>query len=248
MNAAAETAGHLLGGRIVYAQKRDGYRSGIEPVLLAAAIPARPGERVLEAGTGAGATLLCLAGRLPDITATGVERDLALAELARRNVIANHWEGRLAVAAGDIAAFAPDALFDHACANPPWHDPRATPSPHPARRAAKRACGGLLGAWAGALGACLRPGGSLTFILPAGSLTAGLAALDHAGCGGARLFPFWPKPGRAARLILLQARKSISGASEILPGLTLHTPAGGYTEAAEAILRHGAALDFGAAA
>ena len=51
------TQGHLLGGRVRYAQPRSGFRSGIEPVLLAAAVPARPGERVLEAGSGAGAAL-----------------------------------------------------------------------------------------------------------------------------------------------------------------------------------------------
>ncbi|HLB98700.1 MAG TPA: SAM-dependent methyltransferase, partial [Acetobacteraceae bacterium] len=58
------TEGHLLGGRVRYAQPREGFRSGIEPVMLAAAVPARTGERVLEAGSGAGAALLCLAARV----------------------------------------------------------------------------------------------------------------------------------------------------------------------------------------
>jgi tRNA1Val (adenine37-N6)-methyltransferase len=49
------TEGHLLGGRIRYRQPDTGFRSGLEPVLLAASVPARPGEHVLEAGTGAGA-------------------------------------------------------------------------------------------------------------------------------------------------------------------------------------------------
>ena len=67
------TEGHLLGGRVRYAQPRVGYRTGIEPVLLAAAVAARAGERVLEAGCGAGAGLLCLAARVPGITGLGVE-------------------------------------------------------------------------------------------------------------------------------------------------------------------------------
>ena len=46
------THGHLLDGRVRYAQPAKGFRSGIEPVLLAASIPARAGQRVLEGGTG----------------------------------------------------------------------------------------------------------------------------------------------------------------------------------------------------
>ena len=65
--APPATDGHLLGGRVSYAQPREGFRSGIEPVLLAAAIPARPGEHVLEGGSGAGAALLCLAARVPGL-------------------------------------------------------------------------------------------------------------------------------------------------------------------------------------
>ena len=60
--------GCLLDGRVRYAQPAsgsDGYRTGIEPVLLAASIPAQAGQRVLEAGVGAGAGLICLAARVP---------------------------------------------------------------------------------------------------------------------------------------------------------------------------------------
>src|SRR5277367_7136876 len=79
------TEGHLLGGRVRYAQPRDGFRSGIEPVLLAAAVPARAGERVLEVGSGAGAALLCLAARVSGVVGLGLERDAALAALAADN-------------------------------------------------------------------------------------------------------------------------------------------------------------------
>ncbi len=51
----AVTEDHLLGGRVRYTQPRDGLRAAIDPILLAAAVPARPGDRLLEGGTGAGA-------------------------------------------------------------------------------------------------------------------------------------------------------------------------------------------------
>ena len=109
----ALTHGFLLNGRIRYAQPRSGFRSGIEPVLLAASIPARPGQRVIEAGTGAGAALLCLAARVPGIIGVGVERDPAMADLARANAADNGFNA-LTFLTDDIAARSAPGLFDHA--------------------------------------------------------------------------------------------------------------------------------------
>src|ERR1022692_4866870 len=83
------TSDRILGGRVKYIQPRDGLRAAIDPVLLAAAVPARPGERVLEGGTGAGAALLCLAARVPDISGLGIDRDAGLLRLAYANATAN---------------------------------------------------------------------------------------------------------------------------------------------------------------
>ena len=54
-------------------------------VLVAAAVPARAGEHVLDLGSGVGAAMLCLAARVPGLVLTGVERQADYADLARRN-------------------------------------------------------------------------------------------------------------------------------------------------------------------
>ena len=138
------SGGTLLGGRLTYRQSETGYRTGIEPVLLAASIPVRPGECVVEGGTGAGAGLLCLAARVPGLAGLGLEIDPALAEMARANVAANRFAG-LEIRAADLGAWRPQRRVDHAFANPPWHDPASTASPDPGRRLAKQAGAGLLG-------------------------------------------------------------------------------------------------------
>ncbi|MBF0393554.1 MAG: methyltransferase, partial [Alphaproteobacteria bacterium] len=55
----------LLDGRVRLRQPTHGYRAAIDPVFLAAAVPAGAGQRVLDAGCGAGAALLCLCARVP---------------------------------------------------------------------------------------------------------------------------------------------------------------------------------------
>jgi tRNA1Val (adenine37-N6)-methyltransferase len=244
MQADPLTEGTLLGGAIRYAQPAAGYRTGIEPVFLAASVPARAGERVLEAGTGAGAGLLCLAHRVAGVTGLGVEIEPAMAAIAAANLAAN---GRrdVRVIAGDIGG-AGDALgsFDHAMANPPWHDDAGTPPRDELKQRAKLASSGLAAAWIAAMARPLRARGTLTLVLPPRAVPESLAALTAAGCRSALLFPLWPKPGREARIVLLQAIKVRRADFRLLPGLVLHDTAG-YTEAAEAILRHGEALVLG---
>ena len=234
------TVGHLLGGRVRYAQPRVGFRSGIEPVLLAAAVPARPGERVLEAGSGAGAALLCLAARVTGISGLGVERDPALVAIAARNAAANSWPG-LAFLTADIAETPEIGRFDHVFANPPYHAADATASPDAARDAARRAPPDLFATWAAAMGARLRPRGTLTWIVTAAVLPACIAALTEAGCAPSALLPLWPRAGQSAKLVLLRGVKGGRGGFRVLPGVALHG-ADGFTREAEAILRHGGAL------
>jgi tRNA1Val (adenine37-N6)-methyltransferase len=234
------TDGHLLGGRVRYAQPREGFRSGIEPVLLAAAIAARPGDRVLEGGSGAGAALLCLAARVPGLHGLGVERDPSLVALAIRNAEANGAIG-LAFRAADVTALREPDLgggpFDHALANPPYHSPAGTASPVGARVSAKRGEPGLLAAWARALVAPLRHRGTLTFILPAASLPECLVAMAAARCPASAVLPLWPKPGQPAKLVLVHGVKGGRAPLRLLPGLVLHEVDGRYTPAAEAVLR-----------
>lgn len=240
------TPGTLLGGKVAYSQPATGhYRTGIEPVLLAAWVAARPGERVLEAGTGAGAGLLCLWRRVPGIAGTGLELDGSLVALARANAAANG-AAALEFLRADVAAWRCVAgAFDHAFSNPPWHAGDSTPSPQPPKRRAKQAPSGLLASWVGALAAGLRHRGTLTLALPASSLVEAMAALHAARLGSISLLPLWPKAQRPAKLMLLRAIRGGRGGSRLLRGLTLHAADGRYTAEAEAVLRDGQTLGDG---
>lgn len=243
----ALTDDHLLGGRLRFRQPARGYRAAIDPVLLAAAVPVAPGERVLDAGAGTGAASLCLAARAPDCRIVGLELQHRLHGIASHNVAANELGGRIEMIEGDLAQPSPrlpGASFDQVMTNPP-HLAAAAASVSPvAERAAAHAEGALdLAAWLLACLGLLRPGGCLTLIHRADRAAEVLAAL-LGRVGDLILFPLWPAVARPAKRILVQGRKSSHGPLRLAPGLVLHDRGGGFTRAADDVLRHGRALDL----
>jgi tRNA1(Val) A37 N6-methylase TrmN6 len=240
------SADTLLGGRVQLAQPTQGYRAAIDPVLLAASVPARDGDTVLELGCGAGAALFCLAARLPSIELVGVEADEATAALARENAVANGVADRVHVACADIAA-APAGPFARVLLNPPYLEAGAhDPSPEPRKaKAHAHADGDDLARWITVARTRLVHRGTLSLIHRADRLAAILAALDPQ-FGDVRVLPLWPRREVAAKRVLVQAALGSRAPSSLLPGLVLHEPDGAYTEAARAVLWDGAALSLDA--
>lgn len=245
MCVSTTTEDRLLGGRVRLLQPVRGFRAGLDAVLLAAFVAARPGQRVLEAGCGSGAAFLCLAARVPGLCIDAIEREPAMAALARTNA------GRNGVAAevteGDVAdpaiarAFAP---ADHAFANPPYW-PGGTPPPGAIRRAATHEAGAGLDAWARVLARAVKAGGTVSLVLPAARFDAGVAALRGAGCGSVAMLPLAPRAGVAAKRVLVVARRGGRGPARLLPPFVLHDADGAFTPEAEAVLRDAASIAAG---
>jgi tRNA1(Val) A37 N6-methylase TrmN6 len=246
LRAPRTTEDRLLGGRVTLRQPSEGsLRATGDPVLLAAAIPASPGQRVLEAGCGSGAGFLCLAARVPGLRVVAVEQDPYLAALAGENAAANGLgPDRVAIKVGDVRDHALGRALGpcaHAFANPPWW-PDGTRPPAAMRRAATHGAGSEIADWAAFLSAGLAAGGTLTLILPTARLDAGMAAVSASGCGATRLIPLWPRLGAPAKRVLIQARRSRGGPTRLEAGLVLHGTGQAFSDAAQAILRDGAAL------
>jgi tRNA1(Val) A37 N6-methylase TrmN6 len=243
MDAITENA--VLDGRVRLLQPERGYRAGLDAALLAAACDAGPGARVLEAGCGVGAALLAAAVRRPEARFTGLERDPAAAELARRNVALNGLETRAEILEGDVAhgfralGLAP---FDAILANPPFFDdPAALRAPAPERRGAWIADDGLA-AWTGFLIKAVREGGTMTLIHRADRLGEILALLASKA-GSFQIRPVHPFAEQPAKRVLVRAVKTGKAPLQLLPPLVLHERGGAkHTAEAEAILRGEAEL------
>ncbi len=237
------TEDHLLNGRVALRQPAKGFRAGLDAVLLAAFVPAKPGETVLEAGTGTGAVFLCLAARVPGLAIRAVEREAAMAALARENAARAGLSAQ--IEQGDVTDLALARSLGpvaHGFANPPYW-PGGTPPPGAIRRAATHEAGPGLAGWVRFLAAAIAPRGSLSLILPAARFDAAVAAMREAGFGAMELLPLWPRAGIAAKRVLLRARKGGRSPAKILPGLVLHEADGRFTLAAEVILRDATALN-----
>ncbi len=240
----AETADRLLGGRVLLRQPEKGYRVAIDTVLLAAAVPA-VADRVLDLGCGVGAAALCYARRVPGAHVVGIDKDAELVRLAIRNAAENELGDRTQFLCGDVRE-AVNRLgggnFAHVMFNPPFMSPERGGAPlHPTKAEAAVEGAAGLGVWIDAALRLVAAKGSVTFIHRADRLDEILALL-HGRAGGIVVFPLWPYPGKAAKRVLVRARRGVKTPTRLAAGLVLHREGGGYTEAAEEVLRRGAAL------
>jgi len=237
----------LLGGRVRLRQPARGYRAGMDAALLAAAVAPRPGERLFEAGCGAGAVLMQIAARHDALSLTGLERDSSSAALARENAGLNGFGDRITVIEGDVAAgFRSLGLppFDWAVSNPPFFDdPGALRAPAPGKQGAWMADDGLA-AWTGLLLKAVREGGRIVIIHRADRLADLLALLgDKAGSFAIR--PIQPFAEEPAKRVLVRAIKTGKAPLRLLPPLVLHDRSGAkHTPESEALLSGEAALDW----
>ena len=232
----------LLGGRVQLLQPARGYRVAIDAVLLAAAVDAAPGQRILDLGAGVGAVGLCLAARLAGCSVVGIELQAALAELAERNANLNGMADRVRTVVHDLARPLPADLgrFDHVVTNPPYLAAAvADPSPDPSKALATVESSAGLGRWLAVATAAAEPAGTLLVIHRSDRLDELLGHLGRLGWGDVTVKRLPP----AAR-ILVRARRADRPTRHDAPPLTLHRPDGRYTDEAEAILRHAGALAF----
>ncbi len=241
----------FLNGALEILQPKAGYRAGVDPVLLAASVPAQAGDSVLELGCGAGVASLCLAARVFGVGLTSVELQENYADLARRNAGANGFE--VAVHHADLRSLPPDVLqasFDHVIANPPYYLRSHGTAAQDAGREVALGGDTPLADWINVATRRLKPKGYLTIIQDAERLPALLAAIDGR-LGSIKVLPLAPRIGRPAHLVILQARKGGRAAFRLLAPTVMHEGVAhdgdreSYTTLIRAVLRDGSALAMG---
>ncbi|THH36955.1 methyltransferase domain-containing protein [Aliishimia ponticola] len=240
----------FLGGKLHLWQPVKGYRAGVDPVLLAASVPAKPGQTVLDLGCGAGAAALCLGVRVAQLQLYGVEREPAYAALARRNGLEAAQD--FTVTQADLAQM-PAPLramsFDHVISNPPYYDrAHGTAAPDRVREAALGE-DLPLAEWIGIGARRVKPRGYLHLILKADRLADALSAMNSC-LGSLEVLPLAPRVDRAAELVLMRGRKEGRAPLKLHAPLILHRGADHpgdkdhYTKVVSDVLRCGAPITY----
>lgn len=242
------TEDDFLGGLLRVFQPRHGYRAGVDPVLLAAAIAAKPGEAVLELGCGVGVASLCLAARVQGLSLTGVEIQPDYADLARRNAQRN--AAPFEVVTSDLRAL-PTSLrqkrFHHVIMNPPYFDRAASTSAGDPGRDIALGGDTPLAEWISVGARRVGPRGYLTIIQRIERLPEVLTALDGR-MGSVTVLPIAGRENRPPELFILRARQEGRAAFNLKFPLLMHeglshqSDAESYTPQVRAILRNGAGL------
>jgi tRNA1(Val) A37 N6-methylase TrmN6 len=227
------TCDNFLGGRVTIVQPASGYRAAIDPVLLAACCPAKPGEQILDAGCGVGTAALCVIART-GCRSVGIEVQDHMVVLALKNAGEN--KPAFEPVQGSILApptVVKQASFDHAICNPPYlREGYGTGIPNPADYESEAP----LADWVDFCCRRTRDQGSVVFIHRADRLDE-LLALMSARLGALAVLPLWPSAGSEAKRVIVGGIKGRRTPLRLLPGLVLHQADGAYTDEADAVLR-----------
>jgi tRNA1(Val) A37 N6-methylase TrmN6 len=232
----------FLGGRLRLRQPKSGHRAGHDAMLLAAATPARPGDRIVDLGAGVGAAGLAVARRVGAIKLALVEFDQGLVELARANAVANAVAGEVLLldvtsgAEGFLSAGLLPESTDVVLMNPPFNDAsRHRASPDKSREMAHVAAANTLDEWVHASRRILKSGGNLVLIWRADGIGEVLAALGR-GFGSLMILPVHGDAASPAIRVLVRATKGGRAPTRLLAGLVLNDRAGGPSADARSVL------------
>lgn len=226
----------LFRGQLPLAQLRDGYRTNVDALWLAAfAARPKPARACLDLGCGVGAVGLALVVRERASRATLLDISPEAIELAKKN-----GAGLAGVDAAvvDLRAPLPAPLmhqFDLVVANPPWA-PTSRPSPHASRATARTGDPATLPGFVRASRAALGAGGRACFVYPANELATLLGLLHGVGLEPKRLRMIHPLPDAPARAALVEAKPGRAGGLRVESPLIAMRAPGAWTEEAAKII------------
>ena len=228
-----ETLDALGYGNLQIIQPQQGFRSTIDPVLLAGFTRIKAGEHWIDLGCGSGVLPLLLASREHGIKLTGIEIDPASADRAQRNTVLNNLEKQIDILQGDLRTLRTTfnaQSFDGVITNPPYRRPEnGRIAKGEQRSIARHELHGSLDDFLDASRYLLKNGGRFYAIYLAERLPELLCKMSAKKIEPKRLRCIHPRQENDANLVLIEGRRSGRPGLTIMPPLFLYEGEG-YSE------------------
>ena len=251
------TTDALMGGTVTIEQPENGFRAGIDAVLLSACPPMpKTGEQVLDVGAGVGSAGICYGVRtriatIPNTHLHLIEQNDTFTPYGHTNMNSNGLSNCATYHTTDISIAKDHPIkndsIHHILTNPPYETAQqGSPSPYATRTHANIEGTADLPCWIKYCNRILKRGGTLSMIHRADRVHDILSAMNGY-FGDIHILPVQSLSDKPAIRVLIHAKKGMRG------GCILHQPlilqktdkSGDYTEQAEQYIRHGEGIDWG---
>ena len=223
----------LCCGGLSVLQRRDGFRFGMDAVLLSAFAARKAALRVADLGTGTGVIPLLLSVRLPKATFDALELQADMADMASRSVLLNGLESRIRIHAGDLRDLPgalPRASYDLVTCNPPYGRAGGTlVNPEESVRVARHEADCTVTDVARAAARLLRNGGRLCVVFPAPRMLELRDALRAERIEPKRLQWVHDRADKPPYLLLCEGMLLARPLLHLMPPLIVHDEAGRET-------------------
>ncbi len=231
-----------------------GYRSGLDAMLIAAALPASSKGVVADLGSGVGVAGLAALNLNRELDALLIEKNEQLVELAEQSIRLNKnsfLRTRCTILNADVllsgeermkAGMKPESV-DHVIMNPPYNSVSDRPPVDPMRIEAFMMGEGGADAWFRTAANIIRPGGTLITIYKTENF-GDILACTKGRFGGLEILPIHSRADEPAKRIIVRGTYGSRAPMALLPGFVVHEQDGSYTPRAQAIVDGKSHLEF----
>jgi len=214
-----ETIDTFLNGRLRIIQSRQGYRFSVDALLLAEFVSIKSEDFVVDLGAGCGIISLFLAAKREVGYILGLELQEGLASQAKRNIVLNEFENKIAIIQGDLRRLPMAPGFAHVVVcNPPFRKEKSGRiNPDSSKAIARHELAVSLDDIVAAGKVLLKPGGRLALIYPANRLAEVFAKMKIQELEPKKLQIVFPDTASHAKLAMIEGRLQGKSGLKILP-------------------------------
>ena len=215
-------------------QRKGTFCFGMDAVLLSGFAQVKPGEHVLDLGTGTGIIPILLSAKTQGEHFTGLEIQEESADMARRSVAYNGLEKKIEIVTGDIKEagdlFA-RASFDVVTSNPPYMNAsHGLKNPEDVKAIARHEVKCTLEDVIREGTKVLRPGGRFYMVHRPRRLIEVIQTMKAHGLEPKRMKLVHPYRDREANMVLLEAVRGGGPLLKVEPPVIVFDEEGGYSE------------------